>query len=116
MAKQNQVEELTKLNTENYENCFNVYQEEDGLYYYNILQTVVFPSNLPQSFFAAYNVSHGDTWPLISFKNYNTPNLWWIILIANKIQNATIIPKPGTTLAVPKIEVVKEILAEINKT
>ena len=115
MAKQNQIKELTKLNGENLENCFNVYQETDGMYYYNLLQTIVFPPNLPENFFTLYNVSHGDTWPLISFKNYNTPNLWWIILFANNIHDATKIAKPGTTLSIPKIEVVKEVLAEINK-
>ena len=35
--KQNQIEELKKLNVENMENIFNVYQEQDGMYFYTLV-------------------------------------------------------------------------------
>jgi len=37
--KQNQIDSLPLLNSTNYENIFNVYQDEDSRYYYNLLQT-----------------------------------------------------------------------------
>jgi hypothetical protein len=114
MKKQNQIKGLSILDSENYENIFNVYMDSDDMYFYNLLQTVVFPPNLPPGMFDSYAVGYGDTWPLISYKSYNTPNLWWIILLANEIENPTIQPSPGTFLFIPNEGIVKEILNEIK--
>ena len=113
--KQNQIPDLEKLHPENMENIFNVYQEADGLYYYNLLQTISFPQDLPLTLFTSYIISYGDTWPFISYKNYNTPNLWWVILLANNIQNPLEPLVPGTTIKVPINVVVKDVLAQIGK-
>ena len=96
------------------ENMFNVYQDENKRYYYNLLQTIVFPQNLPNSLFKTYKTEWGDTWPLISYKHYNTPNMWWIILLANNILDATKIPKVGFELKVPVDAVVQTILSQIS--
>lgn len=113
--KQNQISELPKLDGENFENIFNVYQDENGMYYYNLLQTVVFPQNLPLNLFTSYVIKYGDSWPFISYKSYNTPNLWWIILLANNIQNPLEPLVNGTILKIPKNVLVKEVLAQIGK-
>lgn len=113
--KQNSIKELPKLDTENLENIFNVYQEENGLYYYNLLQTIVFPQDLPKALFNSYIISYGDTWPYISFKNFQTPNLWWLILLANNISNPLLPLVPGTELKIPVIEVVRQVLGEIQR-
>jgi nucleoid-associated protein YgaU len=112
--RQNNISDLPRLKTENYENIFNVYQDSNGRYFYNLLQTVVIPSDLPKGYFKDYNVVYGDTWPLISYKNYNTPNLWWIITSVNNIMNPTQILEPATTLKVLKNEIVSLILSQIN--
>ena len=113
--KQNQITDLPKLDIENLENMFNVYQDQDGMYFYNLLQTVVFPQNLPLSLFVSYTIKYGDTWPYISFKTLDTPNLWWIILLANNIQNPITPLVNGTTIKIPKTTVVKEVLSQIGK-
>jgi len=113
--KQNEIDSLTKLPSENFENIFNVYTEENNIYFYNLLQTISFPTDLPAGLFDSYSITYGDSWPLISYKNYSTPNLWWVILLANQIDNPTNTPKPGKFLAIPKIEVVKEVLAQVKK-
>ena len=114
--KQNQIDELPTLDPENMENMFNVYQDTDGMYYYNLLKTVEFPDNLPIILFDNYTTRYGDTWPFISFKTYNNPNLWWVILLANKIHNPlTPIPN-GRNISIPKNSVVREILEQIGKT
>lgn len=110
---QNKISDLPKLSLEVMENIFNVYQDVDGKYFYNLLQTVVFPQNLPSSMFTLYNAQRGDTWPLISYKQYKTPNLWWIILLANNIFDATKIPKPGFQLRIPAFPLVQEIVNQI---
>ena len=114
--KQNQIKELSRLDTENLENIFSVYQNQDGMYFYNLLQTVVFPQDLPNSLFDIYTAVYGDTWPYVSFKTLNSPNLWWVILLANNISNPT---KPivyGEQIKIPKIEVVREILTQISRS
>ena len=113
--RQNQIKSLQILNSENYENIFSVYREADEMYFYNLLQSVVFPKYLPPGMFESYAIGIGDTWPLISYKSYNTPNLWWIILLANEIDNPTKMPSPGTYLAIPNDTIVKEILSQIKK-
>ena len=113
--KQNQITNLSRLQTENFENIFNVYQDSNGLYFYNLLNTVVFPANLPLTLFNTYSVKHGDTWPLISYKNYKTPNLWWIILLGNDIHNPVAKIEPGTIIKIPVASVVKEVLAQLGK-
>ena len=113
--KQNQIKDLTKLKNENFENIFNVYQTENGLYYYNLLQTIEFPQNLPPTFFKPYTIAYGDTWPFISFKVYGSPNLWWVILLANNILNPLKKIPTGTQILTPVVEVVREVLTQINR-
>lgn len=111
--KQNEISSLSNLDPDNLENIFNVYQDSNGMYYYNLLQTISFPQNLPLNLFTGYNISYGDTWPYISYKNYNTPNLWWIILLANNILNPLEPLVPGTSLNIPINAVVRQILSQI---
>lgn len=111
--KQNSFKDLPRLTNENYENIFNIFTDKDDRYFYNLLQTIEFPQNLPDGYFITYNIKYGDTWPFISYKVYNTPNVWWIILLANKIDNPITSLVPGTSIKIPKIEVVKIILAEL---
>jgi hypothetical protein len=113
--KQNQIKDLPKLSIDNYENIFNVYQEEDGMYYYNLLNSIQFPPNLPATLFNKYTVKTGDTWPFISYKAYKNPNLWWIIILANNIQNPVMMTESGTEILIPVIDVVKEVLGQITK-
>lgn len=113
--KHNQITDLPKIGIENLENIFNVYQDENGVYYYNLLQTIVFPKDLPSNLYENYNIATKESWPLISFKTLGNVNLWWIILLANQIDNPTSFPVPGTTIKIPKVEVVKEVLLQMRK-
>jgi LysM repeat protein len=113
--KQNDIEELSKLDLTNYENIFNVYQTNDNLYFYNLNTKLVFPQNLPKTFFTNYTIVYEDTWPLISYKNFNTPNLWWLIAIANNIQNPIEKLIPGTNLKIPIERILIEVLNTISK-
>lgn len=111
---QNQISDLPRLRLENYENIFNVYTDENNRYFYNLLQSIILPPDLPKGYFNEYNVVYGDTWPLISYKNYDNTNLWWIILMSNNIIDPTQIAPPSTKLKILKPEIVSLVLAQIN--
>lgn len=112
--KQNKINDLKKLTIENFENIFNIHTDENNRYFYNLLQSITIPSNLPNGYYVKYTTKPGETWPLISYRNYNTPNLWWLILCVNNINNPVIQPESGTTLKVIRMEYAKAILAEIQ--
>jgi nucleoid-associated protein YgaU len=111
---QNEISELPRLKDERYENIFQVHQDEDDKYYYNLLETINFPDNLPGGYFSSYTVAPGDTLPYISFKLFKTIHVWWIICLANKINNPMAQLSPGTTLKVPSMGVIQEIVRQIN--
>lgn len=111
---QNEIPELPKLKDERYENIFQVHQDEDDKYYYNLLETINFPNNLPSGYFSTYTVAPGDTLPYISYKLFKTIHVWWVICLVNNITNPTITLTPGTTLKVPIINVIQEIIRQIN--
>jgi len=110
--KQSDIDELPKLNSDNMEIIFNMYQDENGLYFYNLFQSIVFPQDLPSNLFTAYIVIYGDTWPFISYKTLGSPNLWWLLMLANNIMNPTILPEVGSKIKVPIESVVSAILAK----
>lgn len=112
--KQNNIKNLPQLRVENYENIFNVYEDNNKNYFYNILQTIQIPAELPLGYYEPYTVVYEDTWPFISYKLYKTPNLWWVITHANSIIDPTSIPTPGTVLKVFKSGVVKAIIEQIS--
>jgi nucleoid-associated protein YgaU len=114
--KQNSIKDLPKLRPDCYENIFNIYEDINGLYFYNILQTISLPDNLPKGYYKEYNVVYGDTWPLISYKNYDTPNLWWLILMANKINNPTVQPQAGQKIDILNNNVARSVLSQIKIT
>lgn len=114
MAKQNTIKQLKRLRSENFENLFNVYQTSDGFYYYSLLQNIVFPNDLPKTLFTKYRIRYGDTWPFISYKTLGSPNLWWLILLANKIRNPINTCIVGTVIDIPIKQVVQEVLNQIK--
>ena len=111
---QNDIKDLPPLKKTNYENIFNLYLDENDRYFYNLLQTVVIPTNLPEGYYDEYDVVYGDTWPFISYKSYNNPNAWWIIVDTNNVMDPTVQPTPGTKIKILKLQYVKLILNQIS--
>lgn len=111
---QNEIEDLPRLTQDRYENIFNVYLDENSKYYYNLLQNIVLPDNLPDGLFTDYIVKPQDTLPFISYKVFGTINMWWVLCLVNKINNPTIKLEPGTTLKVLNNNTIRLLLQEIN--
>ena len=110
---QNDLDDLPKLKNSNFENALKVLQDANGFYYYNLLETLAFPDNLPDIYFVDYVVSYDDTWPFISYKVYNDITLWWIIAFANKVINPINYLQPGKIIKIPTTEIASEILTQI---
>lgn len=111
---QNNISTLQRLARERYENIFKIHTDEDGHYFYNLLQNIIFPDNLPTGFFNYYDVAPGDTLPFISYKTYKSIHLWWTICLVNGIDNPTIKLEPGTKLKILKDDTVKLLIRELN--
>jgi LysM repeat protein len=111
---QNNILNLPSLTQDRYENIFNVYTDNDGHYYYNLLQSISIPQNLPDSFFTQYITQPGDTLPYISYKIFNTINLWWLICAVNNITNPIDPIESGKELKIPSTAIAREVLKQIN--
>jgi hypothetical protein len=112
--KQSDFEDLPKLSFYRYENFFNIHEDEYKNKYYNLLRSInIFPAN-DSSAEDEYLVESGDTWVYISYKFYNTIDLWWLICEYNQIKNPTQLPEVGKKIKVLKKELVWAVISEIN--
>ena len=115
--KHNEITDLAPIESTRLENFFTVFQEASGEYFYNIINTINFNSdNIAEYTYNWYTVTLGDSYTYISYKHYNTINLWWLICSFNNINNPTSLPVPGTYIKILKPFYVNTLLNKINKT
>ena len=68
-----------------YENIFNVNLIEDNnVYFYNLLNKVIFPDNISDEFTDEITLTSDKPWTMLSFQLYGTINLWWTVYLLNK--------------------------------
>ena len=100
-------------------NMFNVYDDDelrDNVMYYNINRTIMFTEldkGSPDDFYY-YTVNEMENWNLISYKEYGTTRLWWIICKLNGIIDPTVDPKVGQILRMVTIDQINTILTSIR--
>ena len=115
MNTQYNFSDLPKLSIYRYENFLNIYKELDGTKFYNILRSInIFGAN-DSSAEDQYIVNQNDTWYFISYKYYNTIDLWWLVCEYNRIQDATKMPEPGTIIKLLRPEYVWAVMNELNR-
>lgn len=103
-----------EITSENYENIFNVYTDENDFYYFNLLKKIDFPDDLDSEVYDYYQTVPIDTYPNIAYQFYKNVKLWWLICAANHIDNPMEQPKAGTLLKIIKPFYVQTILTRIN--
>jgi hypothetical protein len=113
-AFQNDISALPKLATGRYENLFKLYQTDNQQYFYNILNTVQMPDDVNPSLYYTIKVSQRMPWSMISFNEYETMDLWWLICIINKVNNPISFPDVGSELKIIRKEFLRYIFDEIN--
>jgi len=110
----NDIGSLLNLPENAYENIFRMYTTSDNQVYYNILNNLVLPIEISNSYFYVVKVTRKTAWTVISYNEYKTMNLWWLICLVNGINNPIDYPAPGTQLKIIYPQYVKTILDEIN--
>jgi hypothetical protein len=106
---------LQNLNEYQYENFFRMYLTEENQYYYNLQSfTLHFLDELDTSTYYEIRLSKQLPWTAISYNEYRTIELWWLIILINKIQNPLEYPKPGTILKILFPQYVRTILTKLN--
>lgn len=112
--KQNNIATLPTLSQLKLENLFNVYNNGSN-YFYNLIGTVNIPQDLDPTVYIFFTVtSDYMPWTLISYKVYNTIDLWWLICSVNNIQNPLQFAKAGTKLKILAPEYVSAILQQLT--
>ena len=115
--KQNNITELPSINSNRYENLFNVFtttKDNNYYYYYNILNKITIPDTTSNSVYQAYRVNKLLPLTTISYNNYNTIHLWWLIVVVNKIQNPVKLIAPGSILKILKQDYINNVLNKLK--
>lgn len=88
MAKQNNVSELRNLDYNHKENLFDVRQDVDGQYYYDLSDTIYTDEEiLNPTNYTRHEITFQDNLFSISQKYYGTKSWWWVIGVTNNIEN-----------------------------
>lgn len=111
---QNQITTLPNLNRFRYERIFRMYTTNYSQYYYNLLQKIDLPSSIDETKIYYMVVKQSEPWTMISYKAYETIELWWLICLVNKIDNPLITPKSGQVIKVLRPQFLTNIFSEID--
>ena len=112
---QNELSKLGSLSPNRYENIFKMYQNGDLMYFYNIINSVVAPEEIDKSFYYTVTVNRKVPWTTISYEQYATMDLWWMICLFNNIKNPIKYADPGQELKILKPEYLPLITQTIKQ-
>jgi len=114
---QNDIPELPELDAFRYENIFRMYETEtdEQYFFFNILNTVNVPEDIDPDFYREVILTRREPWSVISFREYGTMDLWWLIVIVNNINNPVAFPPPGTKLRIIRKPFLKTIVDDIKR-
>jgi len=106
---------LPKLSEFQYENFFKMYLTEDNQYFYNLASFAVYIlDELDTSTYYIISMDRSMPWTAISYNEYRTMDLWWLIMIVNKIYNPMEFPIAGSKLKILYPEYVRSILTKLK--
>lgn len=109
------IQSLPTLREYQYEKFFKLYLTEENQYFYNLQSfSVYFLDELDPSTYYEIQIGKNIPWTTISYNEYQTMNLWWLIVLINKIYNPLQFPNPGTKLKILHPQYVKSILTKIK--
>jgi hypothetical protein len=104
-----------KISKTKYENFFNMYRDDAGFNFYNILKNITVLPAKDSSVEDEYIIRPTDTWIFIAYKYYDNMNLWWLVCEYNQVKNAVEMPPAGTKIRLLRPEFVSVIIDELNR-
>ena len=112
---QSEKDNLILLYKEDFANFFNISYDGKN-YMFNINKNMYFDNieNMAISFYHNYEIKERDTWHSISYTQYGTIELWWLVCRVNQIYNPTVNPMSGQVLKILNQEVVDELINSIR--
>lgn len=111
-------DEVTNLNQylkiTDLENMFNVYQDKNGFYFFNLNDTLYI--NTDVSAVEYKTLDHPMHWPTISYVIYGTTRLAWLLLKVNDIGADEVFKRreAGEKIKFVKKNLVQSIVANLN--
>lgn len=109
----NSNKQLSPIRDRLYENIFKTYIEDEYITY-NILQQISLPVEISNQMVSTIQVKGNLPYTTLSYQIYKDISLWWLICLANNIQNPTQLISAGTTLRYIKPNFVKKVIAQIK--
>jgi hypothetical protein len=105
----------TSLNKNNYANIFSVVNR-GAKSYFNLCRGLHFNNvdSIDSGMYQNYTVVENDSWTSISYRFYNTIELWWLICKFNNVKNPFKELEAGTILKIPNDEIKDIVLNTIN--
>lgn len=97
-----------------YASIFRQYVDEDNQEFYNLYNNINMTDDMDSALYTEYFYNSDDTWYQLSFKFYGDIRFWWLILVANQIQNPFEILPAGTRLKIPIPQIISNILGQIR--
>ena len=110
-------DDLPNISNKSLANLFNI-EIKNGKYEFRSNKTVVIigSEQANQELYSLHTTSSSDSGASISNHYYETTDLWWIICKFNGVVNPNIMPKSGSIIFIPKLDVVNTILNAIKKS
>lgn len=106
---------LPRLSDFQYENFFKMYLTEDSQYFYNLLSfTVYVLDEMDPSTYYEIRMDKPMPWTSISYNEYRNIDLWWLIMVINKIYNPMEFPQAGTKLKIIYPQFVRAVLTKLK--
>ena len=93
-----------------------MYKTDDGFYAYNILKTVIIPAEMGPQMYELVLVNRKMSWAYLSYLEYGTMKLWWLICLANNIKNPVRFPEEGIRVKIIKKDLIPLILKQIQES
>lgn len=114
---QKDVPYLPTLDEFSYENFMRLYLTKDNQFFYNILTSnIVINGELDPSTYYNITITKKIPWTTIAYNEYRNMNMWWLVLITNRIVNPVEFPVPGTVLKILYPKFVRYVIDKINNT
>ena len=115
--KQNSINELPSINSNRYENLFNIFitaKDNNYYYYYNILSKITIPDTASDDVYEFYEVDSLLPLTTLSYNIYGTIHLWWLIVLVNKIKNPVMLISPGSILKILKEDYINNVINKLK--